>query len=72
MRIQHAFTHLIWQVDVYRTTQPIETPKASWGSEVRAMTVEELSKVALGGQFERPIKAGIPLPRRRGAGRLST
>ena len=73
VRIQHAFTHLIWQVDVYRTTQPIETPKASWGSEVRAMTVEELSKVALGGpSLKALIKAGIPLPRRRGAGRLST
>lgn len=73
VRIQHAFTHLIWLVDVYRSSTPTPTPKATWGAEVRAMTVEELSKVALGGpSLKALIKAGIPLPRRRGAGNAST
>ncbi|MGB0645918.1 MAG: A/G-specific adenine glycosylase [Bradymonadia bacterium] len=73
VRIQHAFTHLIWQVDLYRSSKPMHTPKANWGTEVRAMTVEELSKVALGGpSLKALIKAGIPLPRRRGAGKQVT
>ena len=68
-QIKHAFTHLIWRVELYRAPAPLTTPLKEWGEVTQAMTVAELAKVALGGpSLKALIKAGVQLPRRRGAG----
>jgi A/G-specific adenine glycosylase len=69
VQIKHVFTHLIWLVDLYREDAPVHTAPTTWGPVSRAMTPDELATVALGGpSLKALIKAGIKLPRRRGAG----
>lgn len=69
VHIKHAFTHLIWLVDLYRAPEPLSMPLPEWGEIAQAMTIEQLAEVALGGpSLKALIKAGVKLPRRRGAG----
>ena len=68
-RIKHAFTHLIWMVDVYRQAHPRQKPDPNWRGEVKAMSVKELGQVALGGpSLKALLKLGVELPKRRGSG----
>lgn len=68
-QIKHAFTHLIWLIDVYRLPTPKRRPDPNWGETSTAMSASELAKVALGGpSLKALIAAGIDLPKRRGSG----
>jgi A/G-specific adenine glycosylase len=69
VQVKHVFTHLIWLVDLYREDTPVHSAPTAWGSVSQAMTPDELANVALGGpSLKALIKAGVKLPRRRGAG----
>ena len=48
VQVKHAFTHLIWLLDVYRRTEPVQMPDGAWDDSAVAMTVDELSSVSLG------------------------
>jgi len=69
LQIKHAFTHLIWQLDVYRADEPTQEAEDWWGDSAVAMSVEDLALVALGGpSLKALIASGVGLPKRRGSG----
>ena len=68
-KVKHAFTHLLWKLDVVRESTPKSLPDPEWGDTATAMTVSELEQVALGGpSLKALIAVGIPLKKRRGSG----
>lgn len=69
VQVKHAFTHLIWLLDVYRKTEPVQIADVAWDDSAVAMTVEDLASVALGGpSLKALIASGVALPKRRGSG----
>ena len=67
--VKHAFTHLLWKLDVVHESEPQPLPEPEWGDTATAMTVSELEQVALGGpSLKALIAVGIPIKKRRGSG----
>ncbi len=67
--VKHAFTHLLWKLDVFNESTPKSRPEPEWGDTAVAMTVSELEQVALGGpSLKALIAVGVPIKKRRGSG----
>ena len=69
-RIEHGFTHLIWEVHVFEAQgEPVVDATLT----VAAFTVEQIATLALAGPALKALRAcGIPLAHRRGAGRCTS